>query len=411
MNPEPEPLNHEPLNPVVSWEWFGVSGKFRSVDPLPVLKALVAANSVNPSLVPGAPGEAEAAEVAREALAAAGLDVVLQEAAPGRPNVIGVLEGREPGPTLMFCGHLDTVGVEGMTDPFVPRVDRGRLYGRGAQDMKGGIAAMIAAAGTLARRWTRGRLIVAAVVDEEHMSLGAEALVRDWRAEMAIVTEPTDLQVAVGHKGFAWVEVVTAGRAAHGSRPEEGRDAIARMGRVLGLLEARDRELQAAAPVPFQGTGSLHASLISGGRELSSYPDQCTLVYERRTVTGEDERTVDAEARAIVDRLVAADPEFQATVRVNGHRQPHCLDPAHPLVRTLSEVVARTGRPAEPVGMSFWTDAAILSGAGAESLLFGPGGAGLHSTTEYVALDDVYLCRDILVETAARLTASPGARF
>jgi acetylornithine deacetylase len=380
------------------------------VDPLPLLKALVSANSVNPSLVPGAPGEAEAAEVARASMASAGLDVVLQEAAPGRPNVIGVLEGREPGPAVMFCGHLDTVGVEGMIDPFVPRVERGRLYGRGSQDMKGGVAAMIAAAGALARRWMRGRLIVAAVVDEEHMSVGAETLVRDWRADMAIVTEPTDLQVAIGHKGFAWVEVVTAGRAAHGSRPDEGRDAIARMGRVLVALEARDRELRAARPVPFQGTGSLHASLIGGGRELSSYPDRCTLTYERRTVTGDDERTVEAEARAIVDRLSAADPEFSATVRVAGHRAPYCLDPAHPLARTLGEAVARAGRGAEPVGMSFWTDAAILGGAGIPSLLFGPGGAGLHSATEYVTLDDVYACRDILAETAARLTASPAAR-
>jgi acetylornithine deacetylase len=370
------------------------------MDPLPVLKSLVAANSVNPSLVEGAPGEAEAAAVARAALASAGLDVVLQEAAPGRPNVIGVLDGKQPGPTLMFCGHLDTVGVEGMTDPFVPRVDGGRLYGRGAQDMKGGVAAMIAAAGTLASRWTRGRLVVAAVVDEEHMSLGAEALVREWRADMAIVTEPTDLQMAIGHKGFAWVEVVTHGRAAHGSRPDEGRDAIAYMGRVLERLEVLDERLQAEPPDPIQGTGSLHASTISGGRELSSYPDRCTLVYERRTVGSEDERRVEAEAQAIVKQLAAADPDFKATARLTGHRAPYSLDAAHPLARALGDALARAGRSHAPVGMSFWTDAAILGGAGIPSLLFGPGGAGLHSTTEYVNVDDVYACRDVLVEVA-----------
>jgi acetylornithine deacetylase len=378
------------------------------MDPLPLLKSLVAANSVNPSLVAGAPGEAEAAEVARAALAAAGLDVVLQEAAPGRPNVIGVLEGRQPGPTVMFCGHLDTVGVEGMTDPFVPRVEDGRLYGRGAQDMKGGVAAMIAAAGALAGRWTHGRLVVAAVVDEEHMSLGAEALVRDWRADMAIVTEPTDLQMAIGHKGFAWIEVVTMGRAAHGSRPAEGRDAIARMGRVLCQLEARDRELQAAHPDPIQGTGSLHASIISGGRELSSYPDRCTLVYERRTVGEEDERTIESEAHAVFTRLRQCDPEFEATARLTAYRAPYCLDAAHPLARTLGDALARAGRPKAPVGMTFWTDAAILGGAGIPALLFGPGGAGLHSTSEYVTLDDVYTCRDVLAEVAARL-AHEGA--
>jgi acetylornithine deacetylase len=201
------------------------------------------------------------------------------------------------------------------------------------------------------------------------------------------------------------VEVVTKGRAAHGSRPQEGRDAIARMGRVLALLETRDRELQAAKPDPIQGTGSLHASIIAGGRELSSYPDRCTLVYERRTVGTEDERIVETEARAIVDRLSQADPEFQATVRLTGHRAPYCLDAAHPLARTLGDALARAGRPNAPVGMTFWTDAAILGGAGIPALLFGPGGAGLHSTTEYVTLDDVYTCRDVLVEVASRLTA------
>ncbi|HKW02559.1 MAG TPA: M20/M25/M40 family metallo-hydrolase [Vicinamibacterales bacterium] len=370
------------------------------MDPLPLLRDLVAANSVNPSLVPGAPGEAEAAEVARAAMAGAGLDVVLQEAAPGRPNVIGVLEGRAPGPSLMFCGHLDTVGVEGMTDPFVPRVSNGRLYARGSQDMKGGVAAMIAAAGVLAREWTRGRLIIAAVVDEEYESLGAEALVKDWHADAAIVTEPTDLGLAIGHKGFAWLQIVTHGKAAHGSRPEDGRDAIARMGRVLTALEGRDRELRAQSPVAFQGTGSLHASLISGGRELSSYPDRCTLEMERRTVASEDGQSVLHEVHTILERLKRDDPEFRAEARLVTYRPAHLVGADHPLTSTVGGALARAGRSATPMGMSFWTDAAILSAAGTPSVLLGPGGAGLHSTEEYVTVDDVYACRDILVDVA-----------
>ncbi|HUL74371.1 MAG TPA: M20/M25/M40 family metallo-hydrolase [Vicinamibacterales bacterium] len=368
------------------------------MDPLPLLRDLVAVNSVNPSLVPGAPGEAQAAEVARAAMAAAGLDVVLQEAAPGRPNVVGVLDGRTTGPSLMFCGHLDTVGVEGMTTPFVPRVEDGRLYARGAQDMKGGVASMIAAAAILARSWTRGTLIVAAVVDEEYESLGAEALVRDWHADAAIITEPTDLRLAIGHKGFAWLEIVTHGRAAHGSRPEDGRDAIARMGRVLGALEGRDRELRARPPAPFQGTGSLHASLISGGHELSSYPDRCTLEMERRTVAEEDGPAVLQEVNAILDRLKRDDPEFRAETRLVTYRPPHRLDAAHPLVTSAIAALGRAGRPAEPTGMSFWTDAAILAAAGTPSVLFGPGGAGLHSTSEFVIVEDLYTCRDVLVD-------------
>lgn len=381
------------------------------MDPLPLLKDLVAANSVNPSLVPGAPGEAEAAEVARAGMAAAGMEVEVQEVCPGRPNVVGILVGASPGPTVMLCGHLDTVGVQGMVDPFTPRVRDGRLYGRGAQDMKAGIAAMIAAAGRLAPTWSRGRLIVAAVVDEEHESLGATFLARGWKADAAIVTEPTDLAVAIGHKGFAWLEIVTRGRAAHGSRPKEGRDAILRMGRVLAALEAHDRALQRRPPVALQGTGSLHASLINGGRELSSYPDECTMQMERRTVSGEDGPGMLAEVESILRDLEHRDPEFDGSVRLMAFRSAYRIDPRHRLVSAMQDAIRHTGRPDTPVGMSFWTDAAILGESGTPSVLFGPGGAGLHSTEEYVNVNDVYACRDILVATVLSLVgAGPADR-
>lgn len=373
------------------------------MNPIPLLRDLVAVNSVNPTLVPGAPGEAAAADLVRHALTRAGLDVVMQEAAPGRPNVVGVLEGASPGPTVMFCGHLDTVGVEGMTDPFTPTERDGRLYGRGAQDMKGGVAAMVAAAAVLAASWTRGRLIVAGVADEEHLSLGAEALVREWSADMAIVTEPTDLQVAVGHKGFAWIEVITHGRAAHGSRPAEGRDAVVMMGRVLVALAARDAALQAMTPVAFQGTGSLHASVISGGRELSVYPDECRLHYERRTVGAEDGAATLAEVEDLLARLAREVPAFAATARLIADRPAYALDPAHQLPAALRAALAATGRDSAPTGMSFWTDAAVLGRAGIPSVLFGPGGAGLHSTEEYVFTDDVHACRDVLVDAVRRI--------
>jgi acetylornithine deacetylase len=376
------------------------------MDPLPLVEDLVRVNSVNPSLVPGAPGEAEVAEVAAVAMRDAGLETERRDAAPGRPNVVGLVEGRQPGPAIMFCGHLDTVGVEGMADPFEPREQDGRLYGRGTQDMKGGVAAMIAAAGMLAKAWTRGTLIVAAVADEEHLSLGAEALVGDRQADMAIVTEPTDLRLAIGHKGFAWLEIVTRGRAAHGSRPDEGRDAIIRMGRVLQALEIRDRELQARPPVACQGTASLHASSISGGRELSVYPDHCALAMERRTVSGESEETALEEVEAMLDRLRTDDPEFEASVELTAYRPAYKVDAGHRLPVTLGRVLERAGRLGAPTGMSFWTDAAVLAGAGIPSVLFGPGGAGLHSTTEFVNIGDLYVCRDVLVETVRGLTAA-----
>jgi acetylornithine deacetylase len=325
------------------------------------------------------------------------MDVDTQQVASGRPNVIGVLEGSAPGPSLMFCGHIDTVGVDGMSAPFDPQVRDGRVYGRGAQDMKGGVAAMIDAARVIARDGlSAGRLLVAAVADEEFESLGADLLVTQWKADAAVVTEPTDLQIAVGHKGFAWFEVQTRGTAAHGSRPLEGRDAIFRMGRVLQALEALDRELQSRAPHPLMGTASLHASLITGGRELSSYPDRCTLHYERRTIAGETDASVERELTQILDALGRNDPEFAATSRRVFSRPCYEIAATHELPRTLQRAAQAQGITAPLTGMTFWTDAAVLGASGTPSVLFGPGGAGLHSVEEYVVIADVIACRDAL---------------
>src|SRR5437868_2939257 len=371
------------------------------MDPaISLLRDLVALNSVNPTLVPGAPGEGAIADLVATELRRAGLDVSLEIVADGRPNVVGVMEGRAKGRTLMFCGHTDTVGVAGMHDPFTPIERDGRLYGRGAQDMKGGVAAMMSAAATIAQagRLAAGRLIVAAVVDEEHSSIGADALVKNWRADGGVVTEPTDLAIAVGHKGFAWVEVEIAGRAAHGSRPAEGQDAILRLGRVLTRLEALDRMLQAAPPHPLVGTGSLHASFVSGGRELSSYPDRATLQMERRTLPGEPESIAVEEVRRILDALASEDPTFRASAAAMFSRPAYEVARNHDLPRALCDALRRAGGDPRITGASFWTDAAVLGHAGIPSILFGPGGAGLHATEEYVNLADVLMCRDALVE-------------
>ena len=371
-------------------------------DPcLALLRDLVAIDSVNPSLVPGARGEGAIAEAIAAHMRRLGLDVELQEAAPGRPNVIGVLDGRGPGPTLMFCGHTDTVGVAGMEAPFDPVERDGRIYGRGSQDMKSGVAAMIDAARLAAADGVpRGRLIVAAVVDEEYASLGADALVREWRADMAVVTEPTDLRIGVGHKGFAWLEVTTRGRAAHGSRPRDGRDAILRMGRVLQRLEALDRELQSRTPHPVLGTASLHASIITGGQELSSYPASCRLLLERRTLAGEADGQADREVAGILADLQAEDPDFAADARTTFARPAYEVPEGHPLPGAFKEILASLGCQAEEAGLSFWTDAAVLGAAGIPTVLFGPGGAGLHSTEEYVTVRDVRVCRDALARLA-----------
>lgn len=369
---------------------------------LSLLKRLIAVDSVNPSLVPGSAGEAAIARLLVEYLRDRGFTVEVQDAAPGRPNVVATLDGRAPGRSLMFCGHIDTVGVIGMDAPFDPVERDGRIYGRGSQDMKSGVAAMIGAAEQIAGGGglDAGRIVIACVVDEEHASIGADALVTKWRADAAVVTEPTDLGVAIAHKGFEWVEVETRGVAAHGSRPRDGRDAILRMGRVLAELEALDRDIQGREPHALLGTASLHASLISGGRELSSYPDRCTLQMERRTLPGERAGVAAQEVEAILARLMTRDAEFEATSRSLFTRAPLEIDAAHELPSRLTAAATGVGLPAPVIGMSFWTDAAVLAAAGIPSVLFGPTGAGLHGIDEYVEAASVLQCRDALAALA-----------
>jgi acetylornithine deacetylase len=366
---------------------------------LKLLKQLIAVDSVNPSLVPGAAGEAAVARAIAEAMRGMGLAVETQDAAPGRPNVVGTLQGRAPGRSLMFCGHIDTVGVADMKAPFDPVERDGKIYGRGSQDMKSGVAAMIDAARVIAESGglAAGKIIVACVADEEHASIGADALVTKWRADAAVVTEPTDLQVAIAHKGFEWVEIETEGRAAHGSRPREGRDAIRLMARVLTGLDVLDRQLQSRAPHALLGTASLHASLIEGGRELSSYPDRCHLQMERRTIPGEAPGSAGREVDELLTRLRSEDAEFKAASKVMFARSPYELAANHELPQSMLRAAKSS---AAPIGMSFWTDAAILADAGIPSILYGPTGGGLHSVEEWVDAKSVTTCRDALVALA-----------
>lgn len=365
-----------------------------------LLKDLVRVDSVNPSLVLGAAGEQHIARLLTVAMQGGiGLRVREQIVAPGRPNIVAELEGAAPGRSLMFCGHIDTVGVAGMTDPFSGDERDGRIYGRGSQDMKSGVAAMIDAARVIVESGglAAGKLIIACVVDEEHESIGADALVTKWRADGAVVTEPTDLQVAVAHKGFEWVEIETEGRAAHGSRPREGRDAIRMMGRVLNGLDGIDRTLQSRPPHKLLGTASLHASLIEGGRELSSYPDRCHLQMERRTLPGEAPGAGAREVDELLAKLRGEDPDFKAASKAMFARSPYELAGDHDLPQAM---LRAAGSALTPIGMSFWTDAAILGDAGIPSILYGPMGAGLHSVDEWVSIQSVLKCRDALVNLA-----------
>lgn len=378
-------------------------------DPtLTLLRDLVAIDSVNPSLVPGAAGEDGVARRLAQECRDIGLRTEIVDAAPGRPNVVAVLDGRRSGRSLMFCGHTDTVGVSGMSRPFVPELRDGRLYGRGALDMKGGVAAMVGAARALVESGglESGRLVLAAVADEEHASIGAEALVARWRTDAAVVTEPTGLDVAVAHKGFEWVAVETLGRAAHGSRPLEGRDAILRMGRVLVRLEALGRTLEQGPGHPLLGTASLHASTIEGGHELSTYPARTLLQLERRTLPGEPPRTAFREVQQLLDDLRREDPELECEAQALFARGAYLIDPGSALPSLMMDAAREAGCRPRLTGTTFWTDAGILGEAGVPTVIFGPGGEGLHGLDEYVLVDDVRRCRDSLTTLARRFTSA-----
>jgi acetylornithine deacetylase len=281
-----------------------------------------------------------------------------------------------------------------MIDPFNARVDGRRLYGRGAYDMKGSLAAIMLAAGRLSEQGgLRGDLLVTAVADEEVASLGTSAVVERWRADAAIVTEATEMTLCLAHRGFVWLEVTTSGVAAHGSRPDLGVDAITKMGRVLVGLEALAAALPAAASHPLLGAGSVHASLIEGGRELSTYPDRCVLKIERRTLPGDTPDSMRSELESIVRE--------SGDVRILLAREPSEVPVIHPIVEAVrAAATARQGGAPREVGVPYWMDAAILTAAGIPTVTFGPAGEGAHALVEWVDLDSVAACVDVYVEAA-----------
>ena len=371
-----------------------------SFDPLSLTRDLVRADSRNPDLIPGAPGERAAAAVLREALEQWGFRVEMHDAAPGRPNLVARIGGAAGGRSLMLNGHLDTVGIEGMThDPLGAELRDGRLYGRGATDMKAGIAAMCAAAARAAARGAlAGEVIVAAVADEEYESVGTRALVAAGvRADAAVVTEPTRLAICPAHRGFAWLTVTVHGRAAHGSRYDLGVDAIRLAGLLLAELDVVERELLPTRVHPLLGRASLHASLIEGGIGMSTYPDRCVLKLERRTVPGESAADAAREIQDACDRVRARRPEFRASVEPGFAQGPSDVATDAPVMRALTAALAAAGEEVRIEGMPAWTDAALLNEAGIPAICFGPGDIALaHAAEEYVEVAEIERATTVL---------------
>jgi acetylornithine deacetylase len=363
-------------------------------DAVDLLSSLVAIDSVNPSLVPGGAGETAIAGAIAAWARAHGLGVEVLEGTPGRPSV--VVRSRNPGRrTLMLCGHVDTVGVEGMAEPHAPRVEGDRLYGRGAYDMKAGVAAAL-----LACREADG-IVVAAVADEEHASLGVREVLASVRADAAVVTEPTEMEVVVAHKGFVWVEVEVTGRAAHGSRPHLGEDAIVKAGPVLTGIGQWDDRLGTRTH-PLLGRGSVHASLIEGGAEMSSYPARCAVRLERRTLPGETAAQVGHEVEEMLERAGLRDAGYEILLV----REPFEVEEGSEIAGVVRDAARGVLGEAPAIGgASYWADAAFIAAAGIPTVMFGPSGEGAHAVEEWVSIDDTVAVTRALVAAAERFCA------
>ena len=371
------------------------------IDPVAVLQQLVRIDSVNPDLVPNAAGEAPIAAWCRDWLLQQGFDISVLEQTAGRPSVVGLKRGTGTGRSLMLNGHLDTVGVATYAgDPFSGDLRDGRVYGRGAIDTKSGLAAILVAAARASAHALAGDLIVTLVADEEFGSIGTEEVLRSFRADAALVIEPSSLELTTAHRGFAWFELELTGLAAHGSQPELGVDAIWHAGLVLRALDGLRQQLNEAPAHATLGHGAVRVSQIAGGDDAATVAARCVLTLERRMLPGQSPESVEAELRALFADLARTEPQFQFTLTRLVARAAFAAESHWPIVRALSGNAERVlGRPAATRGEPFWTDAGLILEAGIPCVVFGADGEGLHADTEWADAQSVRDLADILEGT------------
>jgi acetylornithine deacetylase len=370
-----------------------------------LLADMVRIDSSNPGLA-GGPGEAAFAAHLARLMKQLGMEVDLWDALPGRPNVVGRLPGSGGGRSLMLLGHLDVVGPWG-PEAFTPVVREGRMYGRGAADMKCGLAAALLAVEALIAAGQRlpGDVLIAGVIDEEWESAGAAALPARYRPDAAVLVECTDLEVVVEHGGFAWYEIESRGVEAAGADPEHGVDGIALLAPVLAGITTLDAELK-RQPHARYGRGSIHASTIAGGDQLPAYPARCTLAVERCLIAGETVAQGQAEMEGLLSVARDADPRFRGDLRTVVAREPLEQSADEPVIATVAAAAATVlGRPPVLRGDIGWADSGLLVEAGIPVATFGPVGHGEHTADEWVDLASVATTVQVLERTALAFCA------
>ncbi|KAL6835453.1 peptidase M20 [Trichoderma camerunense] len=383
---------------------YSIPHDVASDDPVELTQTLVRINSANPSMgsIPG-PGETAVARYITAWMEHRDIETHWIEPTPGRPSVIGVARGSGGGKNLMLNGHIDTVtlvGYEG--DPLNGDIIDGKLYGRGAADMKCGIAAAMVTLANAKQQGLNGDVIFTGVADEEFESIGTQQVLEaGWRADGAIVSEPTNMGILYAHKGFVWFEVDIHGLASHGSRYDLGIDAICKAGYFLVELDKHASNLTAQTGDSVLGPGSIHASIINGGEEVSSYPALTRIQLERRTVNGETPETVIKELETILDGLVEKVPDFKYTLRTTFNRSSFEAALDHPFSQLVRKHVSVT-LGEEPVisGAPYWTDSALLADVGIPTLLWGPKGEGLHGKLEYADVESIKQVTETLTAIA-----------
>jgi acetylornithine deacetylase/succinyl-diaminopimelate desuccinylase-like protein len=366
-----------------------------------LLRELIALPSVNPALLPAGDaraGEAQVADFLMASAAGHGLDVERREVFPNRANVLARLIPKKPKQRVILAPHMDTVGDAAMLDSmFQPRLKAGRLFGRGACDTKGSISAMFNAVVNVARAATRPReteIVLAALVDEEIDQSGSRALVRDgFRADLAIVGEPTRLQVVTAHKGDLWLTIETRGKAAHGARPELGRNAVHQMARIVDLLETDYARALRKKRHPLLGSGTVNVGSIKGGTQPNIVPDHCSISVDRRTLPGETNAGVIREIRSLLGgrglKANVSDDKAAAPC------WPMETNAGLPLIRDFMKT---TGQGA-PAGVHYFSDASVFARGGTPAVLFGPGDiAQAHTVDEWISLRSLERATEMLTK-------------